>query len=236
MLVFTLSHTFFSKRPLWPFCVFTAFRKVFDFSWSVGKINSSIYLQIWNLLFYFVTCLIQTPINMTTVSEKSARNLTLGQGGNQGGVNPNGGNPANAANGEASAGSPTDGEAHGEDVSESIRVTSSTMETILKTLADMKDMEPGISLNAKMYKFKSFGETTSGVFLGFHKIQKKDKTLECVNWVDQNNDTWLNAGVQLLRLFRENKIEALTPVMITFKAQEGQVNIFDVRTLAKRAA
>jgi hypothetical protein len=39
-----------------------------------------------------------------------------------------------------------------------------------------------------------------------------------------------------LRLFRENKIEALTPVMITFKAQEGQVNIFDVRTLAKRAA
>lgn len=170
---------------------------------------------------------------MTTVSEKSATNLTLGKGGNQGGMNPNGVNPANSA---VTAGNHTDGEAHGEEVNERINVTTSTMETIRKTLAEMKNMEPGISLNAKMYKFKSFGETTSGVFLGFHKIQKKDKTLECVNWVDQNNDTWLNAGVQLMRLFRENKIEPYTPVSITFKAQEGQVNIFDVRTFVKRAA
>jgi hypothetical protein len=118
----------------------------------------------------------------------------------------------------------------------SINLSIGEMDKIRKTLADMKDMEPGISLNAKMYKFKSFGEASNGVFLGYHTIQKKDKTLECVNWVDQNNDTWLNAGVQLLRLFKDNKIAPGTPVSITFKAQEGQVNIFDLRTLVKKAA
>lgn len=118
-----------------------------------------------------------------------------------------------------------------------VRLDAGRFAQIESSLAQIKKMRTGISMNAKYREFNKEGDSVRGVFIGFRTIYKSDggerKPLRAAAWIDEDKAVWINAGTALCSQCEQ--IPEGTPVEITYsesiKVEMGKVKIYDVKPL-----
>jgi hypothetical protein len=108
--------------------------------------------------------------------------------------------------------------------------------SFLAVAKKLKEYSPTISISAKYYEFTQPGEQVRGVFLGTTTIKKKTETgvteLECIQWLAEDGNLYINAGAALLSTFRQFLPPRGCPIQITYQHKKERTKIYDVRVLS----
>lgn len=116
-----------------------------------------------------------------------------------------------------------------------------TMSKAKELISGLKDAETGINISPEYYEFNEVGQKIRGVFLGYTKFEVADqktgelKVLNAIGWMDQDGNTFSNAGVSLVGSLVAAGIELYSMIEIEYlgtkKVTEGKMKRYAVRPL-----